>query len=72
MIKGIKLLFFVVLVIFVAILLSCKSHAAGPASPIVRLKINDIEETENGFLVKGSVYANGPHNRTGIYDVYYL
>jgi len=72
MIKGIKLLFFVVLVIFVAILLSCRSHAAGPASPVVRLEINDIEETENGFLVKGSVYANGPHDRTGIYDVYYL
>ncbi len=72
MIKGVKLLFFVMLVIFAAMLFSHKGNAAGPEKPVVHLQINDIKEMENGFLINGSVIADGPHDREGIYDVYYL
>ena len=72
MIKNAKLLFFIILVIFVAILFSHKSNAAGPEKPVIHLNIRNIKETQDGFLINGSVIANGPHDREGIYDVYYI
>jgi len=72
MVKTAKLPFFVMLVIFAIIPWSLKSDAAGPEKPVVHLQISYIKETPNGFTINGTVYANGPHDREGIYDVYYL
>lgn len=70
--KKFEPIFFVMLVIFATITLIPESHAAGAEAPAVHLRINSIKETPNGFVINGSVIADGPHDRVGIYDEYYL
>lgn len=60
------------LVIFALVMPSLNGYAAGHETPAVHLHINSIKETPDGFVINGSVVADGPHDREGIYDVYYL
>lgn len=67
----------IVSVIFIASMLAPSLliedvHAAGPETPSLVLEIDKITRTENNFIVKGTVTANGPHDREQIFDVYSL
>ncbi len=60
-----------VIIVFVSFV-ALGNNANASDYPAVHLNITSMEETPNGFVIKGNVVADGPHDRQGIYDVYYL